>query len=190
MNTFGLLITSIVLKNNDKFFNTIVSDFAVFDKYKDGIYKNHLNYESRIKLIKIDYSDILNNQVYSIEYRINKNNIFLTFNKDIIIIEHSRYHNIPIFNSLKDLLKNYINLSETTLFGFETNLFINGYPEIIDSLIKDKSLYPLYIFKKEMNWQVFKINKYILTNTNNKMENEIESFLKEILGNIKYILKV
>lgn len=184
-----MLITSIAFKNNNSTYDFTISELEVLKGFRDGIYKNPFNFEIRSKLNDLTEIVQTSHCVYSIEHRIKKNNLFVFFSKEFIMVEHSRYVNIPILEELKTSLNKFAYISEQILCGFETSLFVDDLVNTIDSTLEDRSLYPIYLCRNMDMQPVKTFKKHSLPNSDKKMELYVESTLKEILRNINYIIE-
>jgi len=183
MREFGLINIDIIVKNNIFNLPSFIQTNKWLSQYCDGIFRDAFLYDKRIELDSIEKINTSDDKVYIIEYRIDNNNFFIQLYRDYVLISYSRYLDIPIFVPLKDILRRYIAISDFTIIGFETDLFIDEYPEGVDCLLKDESLYPFYV--KEKDKLIFKhYGKY------EPMDIYIEQllFVFDVLGdNVKII---
>ena len=179
MSNEGLLTTYIILNNEKINFKNILQELEKYNEFKEGIYINPFNFKNRTKLTEIEENAFKNDNIYSVEFRLNKNNLFVFMYNCTIIIEHSKYLDVPMYENLKDFLNKYIKISDFTLLGFELSLLINEYPENLNKILKDKSLYPIYLYEKSNNQKSIEFKKYSLINSNNNLESKIDWFLNE-----------
>lgn len=145
MRKFGLLKMDIILERNLFEEKELRLDLLLLSSYCDGIYKNAFDYDKCEKLVNIDNIDLTLDTTYIIEYRVDKNNFFIELYKNYLMMSFSKYSDIALSTLLIPILQKYVLRSCFTLAGFETTLFLDEYPSCIDSILDDKSLYPLYV---------------------------------------------
>lgn len=176
MRYFGLLRMDIVLETNFFTKKTFLREFLFLEEYFNGIYANAFDYEKRKKLNSINDIDLSLNITYIIEYHIDGVNFFIELYKDYFQISISKYSDTSLNKSLIPILQKYALISNFILLGFETTLFINEYPNCVDSILIDESLYPLYVNQSRGNLSFICYSGY------KPMEEIMEKFLVDIFG--------
>lgn len=184
MNIKGLLITSIILQGIS--LKTIITKLAMINNFQVGMFIHPYNYNLRKVLLSIDDIDTSEDQVYSVEYVIYVDKLFVYLYKNIVMIELCTYNKQPLNEVMKELLKSFIMLSEATLVGYETSLFIESYPDSLNKTLNDKSLYPLFFYEKKcvQSELIFKV--LALKNTPYDLINGIKEFISELLEGVKF----
>lgn len=184
MEKFGLLIANVILKSSVVDVKTAISDIDSIGWKKEGIFENPFNYNKRIVLSNMKDIKTSNDQIHSVEYRLEKNSLMIYLHGEYMHIKLSLY-SVSSKNLVFEVIRRYIEISELTLIGFELSLFIDEYPKNIHSIVRDKSMYPLYLRNQIKNEDVIKFERYSLKNSTKEMELTIEQLVQDIFKSSK-----
>nr|WP_297169057.1 hypothetical protein [uncultured Dysgonomonas sp.] len=182
MDNLGLLNINIIFDSNLSNRLAFFHDISFLEKSCTGIFMNAFDFQKRKTINSINDLDVTMDTTYIIEYRIQNNNFFVELYKNNLSISFSKYLDTPLFIPLIPVFRKYGLISDFILLGFETSLFVDEYPNCINSILEDKSLYPLYVNQTKGNLSFKRYSGY------KPIEKHIEEFLKSVFGSDFWII--